>query len=162
MNSQSKVLGFILVIIGILAILSQFFHISIFNISNFWFLFILVPGLCFEVAYFSRRKEPGLLVPGGILTVLGLLFFFESMTGWRFAAVTWPIYPLAVATGLFQLYWFGGKEKALLIPVGILTIVPLLGITAQIFGSIFYWLNNSLLVPIVLIVFGLFIIFRKK
>lgn len=162
MNSQSKVLGSILVIIGLLAILSQIFHISIFNINNLWFLFILVPGLCFEFAYFTTKREPGILVPGGILTTIGLLFCFEILTGWRFSAYTWPIYPLAVAIGLFQLYWFGGKEKALLIPVGILSTVAAAGLIGSLLNQIFYWLNHSLLIPIVLIIFGLFIIFRKK
>lgn len=162
MNSQSKVLGAILVIIGLLAILSQIFHISIFNIDNLWFLFILVPGLYFEFTYFTTKREPGILVPGGILTTIGLLFCFEILTGWQFSAYTWPIYPLAVAIGLFQLYWFGGKERALLIPVGILSTIAAAGLIGCLFNQIFYWLNGSLLIPIILVIFGLFIIFRKK
>ena len=31
----------------------------------------------------------------------------------------WPIYPLGVAIGLLQAYLFGGREKGLLISVGI-------------------------------------------
>jgi hypothetical protein len=34
-----------------------------------------------------------------------------------YSGVTWPVYLLATAFGLFELWLFGGKEKALLIPV---------------------------------------------
>jgi len=33
----------------------------------------------------------------------------------------WPIFPIGVAIGLFQLYIFGKREKELLIPIGILS-----------------------------------------
>ena len=38
------------------------------------------PRTYFEMNYFQTRKNPGQLVPGGILTVIGLLFCFEILT----------------------------------------------------------------------------------
>lgn len=161
MKSENAVLGFLLILIGGIWIFTNIFDIPLFHIGNMWFLFILVPGLCFEIAYFSTKRNPGLLVPGGILTVIGLLFAFEIITGWNFSAMTWPIYPLAVAVGLFQLYLFGGRERALLVPVGILSCISIISLVGIVYRSLFYWINFSWLIPIILVVVGLYLIFRK-
>lgn len=42
-----------------------------------------------------------------------------------YSGVTWPVYLLATAFGLFELWLFGGKQKALLIPVAVLTLTAL-------------------------------------
>lgn len=162
MKSQNAILGFLLIVVGGIWIFTNVFDIPLFHMSNMWFLFILVPGLCFEFVYFSTRKNPGLLVPGGILTVIGLLFAFEIMTNWHFAAMTWPIYPLAVAIGLFQLYLFGGRDRSLLIPVGILTLISVVFLMGIVYRSLFAWINFSWLIPAVLIVVGLYLILRKN
>ena len=157
MNNKNYFWGFFLIITGILLFISRLFHIQLFNMDRLWPIFVLIPGLCFNLAYFSTRKGPGVLVPGGILTTIGLLFFFETMTNWHFSEYTWPIYPLAVAVGLFQLYIFGGRKSGLLIPIGILTLVSTMSFATMIFGNI----NNSLVVPAVLVLIGIFLIFGK-
>ncbi len=112
---------------------------------------MLVPGLSFEVAYFTNRKGPGMLVPGGLLTTLGLLFLFEEITRWQFSAYTWPIYTLAVAIGLFQL--IGMVETIGFI--GFLFVYYLLlhfgAFFSMIFGNVFHWMNRSLTFPIILV-----------
>lgn len=155
MNNKNYFWGFFLIITGILLFISKLFGIQLFHMDRLWPVFVLIPGLCFNLAYFSTRRAPGLLVPGGILTTIGLLFFFETMTNWHFAEYTWPIYPLAVAIGLFQLYIFGDRKRGLLIPIGILTIVSTMSFASMILGSI----NNSLVVPAVLVLIGIFLIF---
>ena len=157
MNNKNYFWGFFLIITGILLFISKIFGIQLFHMDRLWPVFVLIPGLCFNLAYFSTRRAPGLLVPGGILTTIGLLFFFETMTNWYFAEYTWPIYPLAVAIGLFQLYIFGDRQRGLLIPIGILTIVSTMSFASMILGSI----NNSLVVPAVLVLIGVFLIFGK-
>ena len=157
MKNKNNFWGFFLIIIGILLFVSKLFNIQLFNMGRLWPIFVLIPGLCFNFAYFSTRKGPGVLVPGGILTTIGLLFFFETMTNWHFAEYTWPIYPLAVAVGLFQLYIFGGRKRELLIPVGILTLVSATSFASMIFGSI----NTSLVVPAILVLVGVYLIFGK-
>ena len=69
-------------------------------------------------------KNAGLLVPGGILLITGILFVFETATNWSYSDGTY-VYLLATAFGLFELWLFGGKEKALLIPVAVLTLTAL-------------------------------------
>lgn len=156
-----SVVAILLIIVGIAGILKQVFHIQLFGMVHFWPIFVLGPGLAFEWAYFSTRRAPGLLVPGGILTTLGCLFFFEANTGWFFAEYTWPVYILAPAIGLFQLYLFGNREKGLLIPVGILTTIAVVSFCSTVLGSVFSFINGSLIWPIVLIIIGLVVLLDK-
>ena len=161
MSNKNNFWGFFLIIIGILLFISRLLNIQLFNMDRLWPIFVLIPGLCFNFAYFSTRRSPGLLVPGGILTTIGLLFFFETLTNWHFAEYTWPIYPLAVAIGLFELYVFGERGRGLLIPIGILTSVSIVSFACMIFGNIFRIINTSLVLPAVFVLIGIFLIFGK-
>ncbi|MBZ9685571.1 DUF5668 domain-containing protein [Clostridium estertheticum] len=164
MRGKNFFWGIILIFIGVGAILNNIFNIHLFTISQLWPVFVLIPGLSFEEGYFSRRKDPGLLVPGGILTTIGILFFFETFTNWHFAEYTWPVYLLAVAIGLFQLYLFGGRKRGLLVPVFILTTISVIAFATMLVGNVFYWVNTSLLIPIILIALGVYMVsknFRK-
>jgi hypothetical protein len=68
----------------------------------------------------------------------------------------WPIFPLGVAIGLFQLYLFGAREKGLLIPIGILGAISIFFIINNLF-----FIHFGLLAGIGIIVIGLWIIFKK-
>ena len=155
MKKINYLFGLFLLIIGVLLILANFGAIEI-AWDNLWPLFLLIPGIFFELSYFIYRKDAGLLVPGGILITYGLLFSINVIFGWHLMDNLWPIFPLGVAIGLFQLYLFGGREKGLLIPVGILGAV-----------SLFFLINNliyvdfRLLAGILLVLIGIWIIFKK-
>lgn len=158
MKDNKYIWGILLIIIGAGSLATNWLNINLFGLSNMWPLFVLIPGVCFEYAYFRTRRNPGLLVPGGILVTIGLLFFFETFTNWYFSGYTWPIYILAVAVGLFQLYYFGIREVALLaVSVGIGGFAMLF-LVNNIFGGMFRWLRSSSLLPIVLIAVGVIII----
>lgn len=156
------ILGIIFVILGVVLLTNNIFMWHFFSIKNFWPFFILIPGLLFEWGYFSNSRNPGLLVPGGILTTLGFLFFFETFTEWQFSAYTWPVYPLSVAFGLFQLYLFSGRPWGLLIPVFILSAVSLVAFSIIFLNVLRIWIDFRLIVPIVLIIIGLIIIFKPS
>ena len=156
-----SVMAILLIIIGIAGILKQVFNIQIFGMGHFWPIFVLGPGLAFEWAYFSTRRSPGVLVPGGILTTLGCLFFFEVNTRWFFSEYTWPVYILAPAIGLFQLYLFGKREKGLLIPIGILTTIAVVSFFSIVLGDIFSFINGSLIWPIILIIIGIVVLLDR-
>jgi len=155
MKKINYIFGFLLLFIGVVLILANFGVIEIVW-DNLWPLFLLIPGILFELSYFIYRKDAGLLVPGGILITYGLLFLVNAIYGWRLMEYLWPIFPLGVAIGLFQLFLFGGREKGLLIPVGILGAI-----------SLFFLINNLLFVDfrllagILLVVIGIWIIFKK-
>ncbi|NLI91467.1 MAG: hypothetical protein GX434_04460 [Peptococcaceae bacterium] len=162
MNKSGMFWGSILIIAGAFLLVNNIAGWNIFGMERLWPIFVLIPGLAFEFGYFSSKRNPGILVPGGILTTLGLLFFFETFTNWHFAAYTWPVYPLAVAVGLFQLYLFSGRSRGLLVPVFILTAVSGIAFTAMFIDIIEQWVNLSLVFPILLILVGLFVIFGSS
>ena len=155
MKALRLIIGFLLILVGVTSLVTYVFHLENYLVHNLWFLLILIPGLYFEMNYFQTRKNPGQLVPGGILTVIGLLFCFEILTRWDYSNYTWPIYLLAVAFGLLQLYLYDHKDKGLLIPITILCFISLL-FYVQLF------ISSSLLLAICLIIIGLYILLRKN
>lgn len=156
MKKNEASIGLVLIIIGTIAILDNFFHIEFFSMSKLWPLFILFPGLLLEYSYARTRTLPAVLVPGGILTSLGLFFLFNTYTNWQFSEYTWPFYPLTVAIGLYQYYSFSGKPKPLLVLILIITIF-----CAVSFANMFFtWLNRSVSAAIVLVLVGLYLFFR--
>lgn len=157
MSKSNSSLGLALIVVGIIGILGYYFNFNIFSMSKLWPLFLLVPGLAFEFGFFMDHKNSGLLVPGGILITLGIVFLFNTYTNWYFAGQTWPFYVLAPAIGLFQLFLFGNHNPGLLIPVGVLTVVAVFGFL----GTSFAHINHSLIWPIVLILVGLMFLFNK-
>ena len=155
MKTIRYLVGLLLILIGGFSLITYIFHLNNELIHHLWFLCVLIPGLYFEMNYFQTRKNPGQLVPGGISTVIGLLFCFEILTRWDYSNYTWPIYLLAVAFGLLQLYLYDHQDKGLLIPITILCLISFL-FYLQLF------ISSSLLLAIFLIIIGLYILLRKN
>jgi hypothetical protein len=63
---------------------------------DIWPLFIVAPGFGFLLMYLFGKKEQGLLIPGGILTAVGL-FFLVGTTEYDYL---WPIVLIAVGIAL--------------------------------------------------------------
>lgn len=162
MDKRNIFLGTALILIGSLLFANQFWGFDFFTMKYFWPLFILIPGLVFEAGFFMSGRNAGLLVPGGILTTIGLLFFFEVFTHWNFAEYTWPIYIFSVVVGLAQLYIFGSRQRGLLVPIFILTLIAAVSLFMMIFGRILTWLNYSTIIPIILVLAGVYILAGKN
>lgn len=161
MGNKNNFWGFFFVVIGVLLLISKVFNIQLFGMNRLWPLLVIILGLCFNLMYFSGKAGPGILVPGGILTTIGILFLFETMTNWHFSGYTWPIYPFSVAIGLSELYIFGGRKRELRIPIAVLCIISIISFSNMLFGNVFRWINKSFLAPIIIIIIGLVFIFGK-
>lgn len=162
MNKTSNILwGIFLIAIGVLFLVGKFYDLRFFDISMLWPLLILVPGLLFELSFFISKKDPGLLVPGGILTTIGIVFLVNNIAGHNIIRYLWPFFPMSVAIGLFQLYLFTDRHWALLIPVGIIG-----GLSMIFLASILMDMSLGILfVAAIFIIAGIFIILggaRKK
>jgi len=160
-NNNKVFWGVLCILFGILFLANYIFDINLFQMHNLWPLFILIPGLCFESIFYTTKKVPALLIPGGILSVIGMLFFFEIVTNWELSAYTWPIYIVSVVVGLFQFYLFIGKPKGLLVLISILSIVAGTSLFIIILASLIYFIQQSIIIPIVLILIGIFILFSS-
>ncbi len=125
-------------------------------LSNFWLLFIWLPGLLME--YNALKGEKGLFVPGGILMMVALALTLGVTFSGFYAGGGWALFVLAPAVGLFQLYLANGRRpKGLLTPVVVLTIVAVVSIVPS---SLSKW--AMIAVGVLLIGFGVLILLRKK
>jgi len=127
-------------------------------------MFVIPLGVFFHWLYFFmlHRRGVGLLVPGGILFIAGIVCQVSALTDtW---GITWPGFIFAVAFGLFELYWFGSRNRWLLIPIAILTALSLLFFTVFSIGYLFSSLSLSrpFVAAALVLIGGLFILMRKK
>ncbi|MGD6818003.1 LiaI-LiaF-like domain-containing protein [Metabacillus sp. 113a] len=154
-NGHSSHFGWFLILIGLLFLVQSFGWIdSIWKYS--WPVILLAISVHYHITFFrgTRTQESaGILVPAGVMLVLGLLFLFGSVTGWSYAGSTWPLYMLAAAVGLFELWLFGGRAKGLLIPVFFLTVFSLYFLARNLFPIQLIW-------PIVIIGLGLYYVLK--
>lgn len=165
MRRGNTTLGGLLILVGGLLLAARFFFrdpLLSLDAGDFWPIIIFLVGAGFELAYYITLKAPGLLVPGGILTTYSLLFFFETATNWRFASVTWPIYLLGVAVGLFQLYLHNGRPKGLLTAVGIIGGIVAACFIAMSFRFVLGIVDLGILIPVVLLVGGLILVSGRR
>nr|WP_183600829.1 hypothetical protein [Paenibacillus phyllosphaerae] len=133
--------------------------------TYFWpTLFVLPLSVFFHWMYFSvmQRRGIGLLVPGGVLFTVAIVCQVSMLfDAWHYM---WPGFILAPAVGLFELYWFGGRNKYLLIPINILTILSVLFFAIFSIGTLFS--NLSGLQPFIAAALiaggGLLILMRKQ
>jgi len=157
--------GVLLLLLGIILLLNQgetFGPGKIF--AYFWpSLFVIPLGLFFHWLYFSvtERRASGLLIPGGVLLTAGFVCQVAMLFGnWEYM---WPGFILAPAVGLFEFYWFGYRNKWLLIPINILTVLSLLFFVVFSFGSLFdMLLTKQPYFAILLIIGGAAILTLRK
>jgi len=146
MNNR-KIGGFI-ALIGLYYLLRAFGIINV-HIGSFWPLALLIPGLIFEINYFKHNLPSGVLVPGGILLTQGLLFVLCEILGYSILGFLWPVFPLSVAVGLFQFYWFGNVHKSVMWTAFGIGAGSLLFLMINTFA-----LNLGFITPIILIIIG--------
>ena len=128
---NKRTFGILLVVFGALYLLGQagggfFFGFRLWRSLQLWPMFIISIGLIFDYLYYSSKKNPGFLVPGGFLITLGTLHLFETLTMWRFAAYTWPIYIVAIFIGFFHLYIVTKTNWSLVISMVFFSIFALM------------------------------------
>lgn len=166
-KKNNIVVGFIFVLLGVLFLLKNV-NIINFSIFDIWFIvrklwpaiFLIFPSLLIHSVFFAgKNKDAGILVPAGILLVVGLTCQVSILFGvW---GISWPGYLLAVAVGLFELYLFGNRDKGLLIPVCILGGLSIVFMNWFSFKWLFGVEYSRFIIPVVLVIFGLLIIFKS-
>ncbi|GGD11806.1 hypothetical protein [Pontibacillus salipaludis] len=155
----NAITGLIFVITGMFILLANLEIIPMPRASVAWPAFILLPAVGFHAGFFlsgRKRELAGLLVPGGILLVISLLFFFETATSFSYSGHTWPVYLLAPAFGLFELWYFGKREKGLLIPISILTGIAVFSWGEMLMSAV------GRLWPVIFILIGVYLLFGRR
>jgi len=147
-TNSSYVLGIFLIILGVFILIIQSGYV---NWANFWPFILIIGGTLFFFGFFLNRKNFGLLMPGAILLITGMLFQYLNHTHWHYMEELWPTFILAPGLGLLLMFLFGPKGNALWIPGSILVTLALI-FYARFCYFFRYW-------PIVLILVGLYLIF---
>jgi hypothetical protein len=159
-------LGVVLVVLGLFALLVQF---TGFDPGGSWPLFIVIPGLTLLIVGFVSLGT-GALIPGAILTVIGLILAYMNATqDWPAWAFAWPLVaPGGVGLGIW-LQGLRNHDAQLLRQGRILMFVALLIflIAFVIFGTLFrisetdYGLFGKAALPGLLIVIGIVLLVRS-
>ena len=153
MSGQKNQLVVALSLIG-LGLLLLVANISRVGMDILWPIFPLAVGAAFWFGYFNNRKNVGLLMPGSILVIIGLLFFYCAVFGWWHMEMLWPVFILAPAAGFFAMYTGGLRDNGLLIVGGILAAI----------GFIFLFANTRMadFWPLILIIAGIILVARHS
>ncbi|MFL0251481.1 hypothetical protein ACJDT4_13755 [Clostridium neuense] len=159
MKKSNVTLGIILIFIGIVSILHKLNYWGLFHFKITFGLILLFIGLIFELRYFTGRSDAGNLVPGGICITLGIFYIIKPYFNFYFS---WQIFALAVAVGLYELYYFGNKDNGTLIAASGLTIISIGSIVLNTFNTVIpAWLNSGLILSIILVLAGTYIIYKS-
>jgi hypothetical protein len=113
-GALSMVLGGSLVLLGVVFLVLQLFNFDVAFSRSMWPLLIIAAGVyLFGVAFFSNVKEgEPFAVLGSIVTVLGLLLFYQNSTGhWQNWAYTWALL-MPTSVGVGQMVFGVIKHKA--------------------------------------------------
>src|SRR2546426_5900835 len=163
---SSVAFGVVLVVLGLFALLVQF---TGFDASGSWPLFVVIPGLTLLLVGFLSLGT-GALIPGAILTVIGLILAYMNATqDWPAWAFAWPLVaPGGVGLGI----WLQGlrTSDAHLLRQGrvlmfVAALIFIIGFV--IFGTIFRisetdygWFGKAAL-PALLIIIGIVLLARS-
>ncbi|WP_411347534.1 hypothetical protein [Paenibacillus sp. WLX2291] len=144
-NQGKIVIG--MIVAGLIILLGKLGFFSFVG-HAFWPLLILLPGIMLQLFYFSRSIPSYLLVPAGILTVYGVLFFLCNTWGWWLMDYLWPLLITGIALGLYEYYAMSpfrvdGRIGITAILLGLLSAVLLL---ISILGSALLYIIAILLV----------------
>jgi hypothetical protein len=147
MSNKQYTIGLAILAAGIVILLGKL-GVFAFIGNIFWPLLILVPGVLLHMLYFGRMLgNAAVLIPAGVLTVYGLLFFICNLGGWKLLAWLWPVFLAGPAVGLYEYSLFGhGRDRTIRpIAIGLLALSGLL-IVIALFRSAFMYLLAAALI----------------
>ncbi len=164
---SSMALGIVLVVVGLFALGVVVFGVDLTQYG--WPLFVIIPGLTLLVVGFLGGGV-GASVPGGIVTMLGLVLAYQSSTGdWASWAFAWALVaPGGVGLGLYlqalrdrdPMMLKRGRTlifiAAIIFMIGFVLFESILGISGQDYG-----IFGKAALPGLLIVIGIILLVRS-
>jgi hypothetical protein len=98
-SGSNLALGIVLVVVGFFFLLMRIFDVDLSSYG--WPLFVIIPGLTLLIVGFVSLGT-GALVPGGIITMAGLVLAYQNATGdWASWSYAWAlVIPGGVGVGL--------------------------------------------------------------
>ena len=162
MNKKNIILGLALILVGIVSLLNITLDIDLISFALLWPIVLFLIGFNLELKFFRDRSNGGNLIPGGILMVLGLIFFFQHITQREFSNYLSPFYLLALAVGFLQYYFLYKKDRGVLLIGSFFLIIFIVSLLSLLFKDLMPWLSMKIVFPLLLIIFGFLLIFKKS
>jgi uncharacterized membrane protein HdeD (DUF308 family) len=144
------IFGAAMIVFGALLLLVNFSEVSM---RHLWPIFPLLVGGGMIFGYLNNRENVGFLMPGTVLIIISLLFFYCAFDRWEAMSRLWPIFILAPGVGFLVVYFGGTRDRGLLMPAGIL------GLIGFVFLAVNYKISNF--IPILMILIGLLLILSQ-
>ncbi len=160
-HAGTLVAGMILIAFGLIALAGQFLNIM--SWGFIWPLAVIGGGSLFFLAMVAGgRQAAAFAIPGSIISGIGLILLFESVTGhWESMSYFWTLIILFVGVGIYIMGWYGGdagqKQSGWkVMKAGFILFV--------IFGAFFefLFLSNSSIFPALLIMLGIYLILSRS
>lgn len=162
--SGSLVGGIILIVIGLLSLFGQIFRGFPFW-SYLWPIIIIGFGGLFFVGMFAAGKSlAGLAIPGTIISGLGLLMFFQNLTGyWQSWAYIWTVILVLVGLGIFimGLYTEDSYRRQAglrVMKIGAILFVIFGGFFELIFSAVRPFGIQQYIFPFLLVLLGVYLV----
>src|SRR5258706_3734005 len=165
--SSGLALGLVLVVVGGFFLIMRLLQIDLSTYG--WPLYLIIPGLTLLIVGFVSLGT-GALVPGGIVTVTGLILAAQNATGdWASWAYAWTlVVPGGAGLGLFMqglrvhdpkqlrlgrnlMFW-----SALMFMIGFVIFESIFNISGQDFGIV-----SRAALPVLLIIIGVTLLLRS-
>jgi hypothetical protein len=161
----SYIIGGLLIAVGVLFFLSELFKISY---TNLWPLFIIASGLVFIIAMFLAGRSTGFLaIPGSIITTIGLILLFQSLTNhWETWSYAWALIPFSVGVGMWIFGKFSGIEDLCRAGRHVANTGLVLFIVFGLFFEVLIGISGTdqtrnILWPIALVILGVYLLFSR-
>ena len=165
--SSAAALGLVLIVVGAFALVVVLAGIDLTQYG--WPLFVIIPGLTLLIVGFLAFGQAA-TIPGGVVTVLGLLLAYQSSTGdWPSWAYAWAlIVPGGVGLGMYLQALRDRDQHALktgrtlmfiglmIFVIGFVLFESILGISGRDYGIV-----GKAALPGLLIVIGAILLWRS-
>jgi hypothetical protein len=166
-NLGTLIGGALLVGLGILTLFGQIFHNFHFWAYVWPSLIIGCGALFFAGMFLGGKSLAGLAIPGSIITVSGLVLFYQNLTGhWTSWSYGWTITLASVGLGIFIMGTYQADESRRQAGLKVMKIATILFI---IFGSFFEMILSPFglaagryTFPVLLILLGCYLVVSRS
>jgi hypothetical protein len=166
-NSGGIIGGTILIALGLLFLLAQFFNFQAWGFT--WPFFVIGIGGLFFVGMLAGGKSAApLAIPGSIIGSIGLTLFVQNLTGyWSSWSYGWTIILMSVGLGLWIAGQWGdrpGQRRAglRLIEIGFVLFVIFGAFFELVLGGLGGSALRQAFFPVLLILTGLYLLVRRS
>jgi len=160
-NTGGLVGGTLLIIFGLLALAGNLFR-SV-DWGFLWPFVIIGIGVLFFAAMFAGGKSAsGFAIPGSIVGGIGLVLLYQNLANhWESMAYFWTFIIFFVGAGIYIMGWYGGDASQKKSGTGVMKVGLILFVVFGTFFEMIFSSFNNLLFPILLILFGAYLILGR-